>query len=77
MTLAHEVSSWNQQLPRHLRNRRVLLLVDRHGPRKSAKAIAYLQQFGIDVLIFPGHSTHVLQPFDVGLVLPEPSVSAG
>ena len=67
MNLAHEVNSWKQQLPSHLRNRRVLLLVDGHGSRKSSKAISYLQQFGIDVLIFPGHSTHVLQPFDVGL----------
>ena len=67
MNLAHEVTNWKQQLPAHLRNKRVLLLVDGHGSRKSAKAISYLNQYGIDVLIFPGHSTHVLQPFDVGL----------
>ena len=29
--------------------------------------MAYLQQFGIDMLTLPGHSTHVLQPFDVSV----------
>ena len=27
----------------------------------------YLNTFGIDVLTFPGHPTHVLQPVDVGV----------
>lgn len=66
-TLAHEVSEWKPTLPPRLRGRRVLLLLDGHGSRRTAKAIRYLNAFGIDVLTFPGHSTHVLQPFDVGI----------
>ena len=67
MNLAHEISAWKATLEPRLRNRRVLLLLDGHGSRRTAKGIRYLNAFGVDVLTFPGHSTHVLQPFDVGI----------
>ena len=67
VNLAHQVDLWRLELPERLRHQRVLLLLDGHGSRKSAKAILYLQAHKIDVLVFPGHSTHVLQPFDVGI----------
>ena len=65
VNLAHEVYLWKLQLPAELRNKRILLLLDGHASRKTARGILYLQRFGIDVLVFPGHSTHILQPFDV------------
>ena len=67
MNLAHEICEWKATLEPRLRSRRVLLLLDGHGSRRTAKAMRYLNSFGIDVLTFPGHSTHVLQPFDVGI----------
>ena len=67
LNLAHEVGQWRLGLPPARRNKRVLLIVDGHSSRKSPRAIAYLQQFGIDMLTLPGHSTHVLQPFDVSV----------
>ena len=65
VNLAHEVQLWRRELPQELRNKRVLLVLDGHGSRKTARAMLYLQKFGIDVLVFPGHSTHIMQPFDV------------
>lgn len=67
VNLAHEVYFWKLQLPQELRMKRVLLTIDGHASRKTARGILYLQRFGIDTLIFPGHSTHILQPFDVVL----------
>ena len=67
VNLAHEITHFRQTLPPEKRGKRFLLIVDGHSSRKSAKAIAYLQQYGIDLLTLPGHSTHVLQPFDVGV----------
>ena len=70
VNLAHEVALWRLELPSNLRNQRILLIVDGHGSRKSAFGICYLLTHGIDVLIFPGHSTHVMQPFDVAVAAP-------
>ena len=67
VNMAAEIDHWREQLPTNLRNQRVLLLLDGHGSRKSAKAILHLQSHGIDVLVFPDHATHVIQPFNVGL----------
>ena len=68
VNLAHEIQIWKLQLPKDLQRKRVLLILDGHGNRKTARGILYLQRFGIDVLIFPGHGTHVMQPFDVVIV---------
>lgn len=65
LNLAHEVTRWRLELPPSKRCNRILLIVDGHGSRKTAKGMAYLAQHGIDLLTLPGHSTHVLQPFDV------------
>ena len=67
LNLAHEIQAWRVTLPPRLRNGRVLLLVDGHGSRRTARAVRYLHSFGIDLLTFPGHTTHILQPFDVGI----------
>ena len=67
LNLAAEVEHWREEMPPNLRNQRVLLILDGHSSRKSSKAILHLQAHKIDVLVFPGHATHVIQPFDVGL----------
>ena len=63
--LVHEVSLWRPTLPPDIRGQRILLLIDGHPSRKNYAAIEYLRLNGIDVLTFPSHCTHLMQPFDV------------
>ena len=67
VNFAHEVHAWRNELPPHLRNSRILLILDGHSSRKTAKGILYLQRFNIDVLTFPGHCTHIIRLYDVGI----------
>lgn len=46
VNLAHEVQLWRRELPQELRNKRVLLVLDGHGSRKTARGMLYLQKFG-------------------------------
>jgi hypothetical protein len=48
-----------------LTNQRALLIVDAHSTRSSATAIALLQQYGVDLLVIPAHSSTILQPLDL------------
>lgn len=63
--LVHEISLWRPTLPPEIRGQRILLLLDGHPSRKNYAAIEYLRLNGIDVLTFPSHCTHLMQPFDV------------
>ena len=65
VNLVHEITLWRPTLPPPLRGQRILLLLDGHPSRKCYEGIEYLRQNGIDVITFPGHSTHLLQPFDL------------
>lgn len=51
-------------------NRRRLLLVDGHSSHVNMRFIDLCDQLRILVLILPPHSTHRLQPLDVGLFSP-------
>ncbi|KAJ3433196.1 tigger transposable element derived [Anaeramoeba flamelloides] len=44
-----------------------LLVLDGHGSRADLRAIHLLQQHFIDCVVIPGHSSHILQPLDVGV----------
>ncbi|KAJ3423709.1 jerky protein [Anaeramoeba flamelloides] len=44
-----------------------LLVLDGHGSRADLRAIHLLQQHFIDYVVIPGHSSHILQPLDVGV----------
>lgn len=48
----------------------IWLILDGHKSRLNSIAIEYFAQFRINVLILPAHTTHVVQPFDVGLAAP-------
>ena len=65
INLAHEISLWRPTLPPAIRNNRILLLVDGHPSRRCFAGIEYLRMNGVDLLTFPSHCTHLLQPFDV------------
>ena len=43
---------------------RFLLLVDGHVSRLSLENVEYAEKLGIDIIIFPGHLTHLIQPED-------------
>jgi hypothetical protein len=51
----------------HLQKERILLILDGHNSRENFHGISLLQSHGIDVLILPPHSTHILQCFDVAI----------
>jgi hypothetical protein len=65
--LIEQLHLYRQTLPIELAGRRFLLLLDGHTSRFTYDAINLLAQSGIDVLVFPAHCTHVIQPFDVCL----------
>lgn len=70
INFAHWVAHWRKTLPPDRAGRRVLLIMDGHTTRRNVDALWYMYNFGIDVLTLPGHCSHVLQPFDVGIAAP-------
>ncbi|KAJ6229822.1 hypothetical protein M0813_07410 [Anaeramoeba flamelloides] len=49
------------------KNKWSLLVLDGHSSRADLRAIHLLQQHFIDCVVIPGHSSHLLQPLDVGI----------
>jgi hypothetical protein len=62
-----QLQLYRMNLPDAIAGHRVLLILDGHSTRRNVLAMLIFDFFGVDVLILPGHCTHVLQPFDVGL----------
>ena len=52
------------------RNEKVLLLVDGHKSHVSLNVIEWAQQHNIIIHILPAHTSHFLQPLDVGIYGP-------
>ena len=48
----------------HDRTQRAILLLDGHGSRNNSKVAKIFKDAYIDVIIFPPHMTHIMQPFD-------------
>ncbi len=44
---------------------RYRLILDGHGSHVTFEAIEQTQEFGLDVIIVPSHTSHALQPSDV------------
>jgi hypothetical protein len=65
--LIYELSLYRQTLPVEHIGQRFLLLLDGHSSRWTHEAMNLLNESGIDVLVFPAHYTHMLQPFDVSV----------
>jgi hypothetical protein len=49
----------------NLPNTRALLIVDGHSSRLDATSVSALQQYAIDELVIPAHSSTILQPLDL------------
>ena len=65
-----DISLYRLGLPIELRNQRILLLLDGHKSRNNYFVARVFDYFGIDILIFPGHTSHLLQAFDVAIASP-------
>ena len=66
----HQVGHYRLTLPPSLRSQRITLLSDGHASRRCPLAASYLLGHGVDLVILPPHTSHALQPFDVGLAAP-------
>jgi hypothetical protein len=49
---------------------RVLLLVDCHTTRFTFEAISAADAHGVDILTFPPHASHIMQPLDLAIFGP-------
>ena len=70
MTFVTELSFIRLRLPPSLRDEPVLLFVDGHPSRWDFLANLIFWLFNVDVVTFPGHTSHLLQMFDVCLASP-------
>ena len=67
MCFLSDILHYKLRLPSHLRKQRILLIMDGHRSRANFFIAKLFAIHGIDILIFPGHTSHLLQPFDVGV----------
>lgn len=59
--------SWMQHFQRHTRctkNDKVILLLDNHASHISLNVVHYAKEHGIEMVSFPPHCSHKLQPLD-------------
>ena len=65
---------WLKHFEKHTRHRTTgayrLLVLDGHGSHQSAEFDAFCQEQNIVTLFMPAHSSHLLQPLDVGCFSP-------
>lgn len=55
---------------RNKSGRRILLILDGHNSHCTYKFIALAEKHKIEVICLPSHTTHALQPCDVGVFGP-------
>ena len=67
MCFVTEIMVYRFNLPENLRKKRILLILDGHKSRANFMVAKMLDFFGIDILVLPGHTSHLLQPFDVSV----------
>ena len=67
MIFISEISFLRPRWPEELREESVLLLVDGHPSRWDFKSCLLFYLFNVDLATYPGHCSHLLQAFDVGI----------
>ena len=70
MIFVSELQVIRLRLPPEIRNEPALLFVDGHSSRLDFRANLILWLFNVDCLSFPGHTSHLLQMFDVCVASP-------
>ncbi len=57
---------FNKSIPSGISfSNRHMLIVDAHGNHVTLKAIKQVEDFGLDMITLPSHTSHALQPLDV------------
>ena len=64
------LSVYRKTLPSDIASARALLIMDGHSSRECPLALLLLRNAKVDVLILPGHTSHITQMFDVVLASP-------
>jgi hypothetical protein len=72
-----QISRYRLSLPEQLQDKDMLLTRDGHKGRISVLAAAIFIRHGIDVLVLPPHSSHLLWMFDVGPAAPPKTAVRG
>jgi hypothetical protein len=62
-----QISEYRLHLPAHLRAVQILLFIDERKSRMTVLAAAIFIVNNMEVLVFPSHTTHLLQMYDVGV----------
>jgi hypothetical protein len=65
-----QLSLYRLSLPSDIADKPVLLLLDGHISRMNITPLMIFYLLNVDILIIPGHTTHILQSFDVGIAVP-------
>lgn len=65
-----QITHYRLTLPISIRNDSILLIVDGHPSRRNYLANYIFSCFNIDLVVLPGHTSHVLQPFDLTVAAP-------
>lgn len=61
------LSFYRASLPAHHAQSKAVLFLDGHTTRINPAAIDYFSRNRVSVIVLPPHTTHILQPFDVGI----------
>lgn len=61
---------FNKQTEKRRKGAWRLLLVDGHGSRETREFVKYAEDHMIQIFALPSHTTHILQPLDVGCFQP-------
>ena len=67
INFCHWLSFYRLSLPEDMRTKPAVLLLDGHATRLNPAAMEYFRRFNVKIITLPPHSTHILQPFDVGI----------
>jgi hypothetical protein len=65
-----QLNLYHLSLPSYIADEPVLLLLDGHISQRNITVLMTFYLFNVDIWIIPCHTTHVLQPFDVGIAAP-------
>lgn len=65
-----QITHYRITLPISIRNDPILLIVDGHPSRRNYLANYIFSCFNVDLVVLPGHTSHVLQPFDLTVAAP-------
>ena len=70
VNFVHWLSHYRRHLPPDIATRPALLVCDGHNSRMNYAAMRYLRDNNVGCVIIPAHTSHVVQPFDVGCASP-------